>query len=80
MRDWLLSHEGDEWCSAPAGFHERLRVFRSMFILGALRGIEATLLAHRSLLRLRTAVLNAVWSRQQPLANASAALSLLDGP
>ena len=45
---------------APLDFHGSLLVVRSMFIPGALHGIEASLLAHSSLLRLRTAILNAV--------------------
>ena len=51
-----------------------------MFILGALHGIGASLLAEGSLLKLRAGNLGAVWSRRQPLANAGAVLSLLDGP
>ena len=51
-----------------------------MFIPGALHGIEASLVAKSSLLKLRAARLNAVWSRRQPVANAGAVLSLLDGP
>ena len=51
-----------------------------MFIPGALHGIEASLLAEGSLFMLRAAVLIAVWSRRQPLANVCAVLSMLDGP
>ena len=47
---------------------------------GALHGIEAFLLAHSSLLKLRTAIFHAVWSRGQRLANACAVLSLVEGP
>ena len=56
------------------------QVVRSMFIPGALRGFEASLLAQSSLLKLRAAILNAVWSRRQPSATAGAVLSLFDGP
>ena len=64
----------------PLDFHGWLRVFRSMFFPCALRGFEASLLAQSSTLKLRAAILNAVWSRRQPLAIAGAVLSLLDGP
>ena len=63
----------------PLDFHDSLRVVRTVFIPRALRGIEASLLAQNSLLKVRAAVLNAVWTRRQPLANAGAVLSLLDG-
>ena len=63
----------------PLDFHGGLRVVRSMFVPGALRGVEASLLGQSSLLKLRAAVLNAVWSHRQPLANAGAVWSLLDG-
>ena len=55
-------------------------MIRSMFILGALRGIEAFSLADTRLRKLRTAIFKAVWSSRQPLANIGALLSLLDGP
>ena len=61
-------------------FHGRLRVIRSMFILGALHGIEVSFLADKSLRELRTAIFKVVWSSRQPLANVGAVLSLLDGP
>ena len=63
----------------PLDFHGRVRVVRSMFLPAALLGIEASLLAHDSLLRLRSAVCRVVWSRRQPLANPGAVLSLMDG-
>ena len=53
-------------------FHGRVRVVRSMFLPADLHGIEASLLASDSLLKLR--------SRRQPLACVGAVLSLLDGP
>ena len=40
----------------PLDFHGRLRVVRTMFIPGALRGVEASFLADSSLRKLRTAV------------------------
>ena len=58
-------------------FHGRLRVIRSMFLPGALHGIEASFIAEASL---RTAIVSVVWSRRQSLANTGAVLSLLDGP
>ena len=64
----------------PLDFHGRVRVVRSMFLPAALHGVEASLLAHDSLLRLRSAVCRVVWSRRQPLASVGAVLSLLDGP
>ena len=64
----------------PLDFHGRLWVIRTMFIPGALHGIEASFLADTSLRELRAAILEAVWSCRQPLANVGAVLSLLDGP
>ena len=64
----------------PLDFHGRLRVLRSMFIPGALHGVEASFLAGASMRRLRAAILGVVWSRRQPLACVGAVLSLLDGP
>ena len=57
----------------PLDFHGKLRVMRTMFIPGALHGIEASFLADTSLCKI-------VWSRRQPFANTGAVLSLLDGP
>ena len=54
--------------------------FRSMFIPGALRGIEASFLADAGLRKLRAAIVGVVWSRRQSLANPGAGLGLLDGP
>ena len=56
------------------------RVVRSMFFPSALHGIEASLLAFDSLLKLRSSICKVVWSRRQPLANVGAVPSLLDGP
>ena len=53
---------------------------RSMFLPAALHGVEASLLASDSLLRLRSSICRVVWSRRQPLANVGAVLSMLDGP
>ena len=61
-------------------FHGRLRVVRTVFISGALQGIEASLLAKGSLVKQRAAILSAVWPRRQPLASPGAVLRLLDGP
>ena len=46
----------------------------------ALHGVEASLLASDSLLKLRSSICMVVWSRRQPLASVGAVLSLLDGP
>ena len=64
----------------PLDFHGRVRVVRSMFLPAALHGIEASLLASDSLLKLRSSICRMVWSRRQPLANVGAVLSMLDGP
>ena len=64
----------------PLDVHVRLRVVRSMFIPGALHGIEASFLAEAGLRKLRAAIVRVVWSRRQSLANPGAVLSLLDGP
>ena len=64
----------------PLDFHGRLRVLRSMFIPGALHGIEASFLAGASLRKLRTAFVIVAWSRRQSFASVGAVLSLLDGP
>ena len=64
----------------PLDFQCRVRVVRSMYLLAALHGIEASLLASESLIRLRSSIRRVVWSRRQPLANVGAVLSLLDGP
>ena len=53
---------------------------RSMYFPAALHGIEASLLASDSLLKLRSSVCRVVWSRRQPLASVGAVLYLLDGP
>ena len=64
----------------PLDFHGRLRVLRSMFIPGALHGIEAYFLAGTSLRKLRAAILRVAWSHRQSFASVGAVLSLLDGP
>ena len=64
----------------PLDFHGRLRVIRSIFLPGALHGIEASFLAEAGLRKLRAAIVKVVWSRRQCLANAGAVLSFLDGP
>ena len=53
-------------------FHERLRVVWSMFIPGALHGIEASFLADTSLRKLHNVHFQVVWCRRQPLANVGA--------
>ena len=57
-----------------------LGVLRSMFIPGALHGIEASFLAESSVRKLRSAFCRVSWSRRQPFAHVGAVLSLLDGP
>ena len=62
----------------PLDFYGRVRVARAMFLLCALHGVEASYLSKGSFLKLRAAVVRAVWSRKQPLA--CSGLGLLDGP
>ena len=64
----------------PLDFHGRVQVVRSMYLLAAVHGIEASLLASDSLRKLRSSIFGVVWSRRQPLASVGAVLSLLDGP
>ena len=64
----------------PLHFHGRLGVLRSMFIPGALHGVEASYLAESSVRKLRSAFCRVSWSRRQPFAHVGAVLSLLDGP
>ena len=64
----------------PLDFHGWIRAVMTMFIPGALHGVEASLFAEGSLLKLRAAILGAVWSRRQPLASAGAVFRMLDGP
>ena len=52
----------------------------TMFVPCALHGVEASFLAKGSLLKLRAAILSAVWSRRQPVASAGAVFDMLDGP
>ena len=64
----------------PLDFHGRLWVLRSMFIPGALHGVEASFLAGTSLWKLRAAFFGVALSRRQPFASIGAVRSLLDGP
>ena len=59
----------------PLHFHGRLGVLRSMFIPGALHGVEASYLAESSVRKLRSA-----FCRVSSFAHVGAVLSLLDGP
>ena len=61
----------------PLDFQWRLRVVRSMFIPGALHGIEASFLAEAGLRKLRADIVRVVWSRRQSLANPGAVLSFV---
>ena len=56
----------------PLDFHGRLRVIGTMFIPGALHGVESPFLADSGLCKLRAAVCRVVWSSRQPMANAGA--------
>ena len=49
----------------PLDFHGRVRAVRSMFLPGALHGIEASFLAMSSLRMLRCSIFEVVWSRRQ---------------
>ena len=68
----------------PATLAARVRLvisrLVSMYLPVALHGIEASLLALDSLLKLRSSICRVVWSRRQPLASVGAVVSLLDGP
>ena len=64
----------------PLDFHGRVRVVRSMTLLVALHGIEASFLASAGMRKLRSSVHQVIWSRRQPLASVGAVLSLMDGP
>ena len=60
----------------PLDFYGRLRVVRAMFLPCALHGVEASYLCKCGFLKLRAAILRAVWSRKQPLASSGAVLGL----
>ena len=64
----------------PLDFHGRIRVVRSMHLLAALHGIEASLLASDGLRKLRSSICRLLWSRRQPMASVGAVLSLQDAP
>ena len=64
----------------PLDFYGRVRVVRTMFLCCALHGVEASYLSKGGFLKLRAAVMRAVWSRKQPLACSGVVLGLLDGP
>ena len=64
----------------PLDFYGRVRIVRAIFVLCALHGVEASYLSKGGFLKLRAAVMRAVWSRKQPLANSGAVPGLLDGP
>ena len=64
----------------PLDFYGRIRVVRAMFLPCALHGVEASYLSKGGFLKLRAAIMRAVWSRKQPLASSGAVLGLLDGP
>ena len=63
----------------PLDFHGRLWVIRSMFVPGALHGIEASLFAKSGLLRLRSSTLSVIWSRRLPSAYVGACTMQLTG-
>ena len=64
----------------PLDFHGRVQFAKNVSIPCALHGVEASLLSKGCFLRLRAAILRAVWSRRQPLASAGSVLGMLDGP
>ena len=51
----------------PLDFYGRVRVVRAMFLPCALHGVEASYLSKGSFLKLRAAVMRAVWSRKHLL-------------
>ena len=60
----------------PLDFYGRVRIVRAMFLPCALHGVEASYLSKGVFLKLRAAVMRAVWSRKQPLASSGAVLGL----
>ena len=58
----------------------RLVLVRSVYVLAALHGNEASLLASDGLRKLRSSIHEVVWSRRQPMAYFGAVLNLPDGP
>ena len=64
----------------PLDFWKRSRVVRTLLIARALYGIEASSLCQSCLVRLRSALVNVVWSRRKLLAHGRSVLSSLDGP
>ena len=64
----------------PLGFHGRLLVVRTMFIPGALHGIEASSLTISSLNHRAPLFSGFFWTCRQLLANVGAVLCLLGGP
>ena len=76
----LVTSRFDLISAVHLDFHGRIRVVRAMFLPCALHGIEAPYLSKGVFLKLRAAVMRAVWSRKQPLASSGAVLGLLDGP
>ena len=61
-------------------FDGRVLVVRAMFLPCALHGVEASYLSKGVFLKLRAAVMRAVWSRKQPLASSGAVLGLFGWP
>ena len=64
----------------PLDFCGRLRILRTMHLLAALHGVEASLVSISGLRRLMSAFGQAAMSGGLRLANPGAVLSLLDGP
>ena len=89
IRSWVLSDEGHKWTvridvrdlgdlifALPLDFYGRVRVVRTMFLSCVLHGVEASYFSEGGYLKLRAAVMRAVWSRKQPLACSGVVLGL----
>ena len=64
----------------PLGFCGKLRILRTMYIPAALHGIEASLLSHNFVVKLRAAFIRACGSSKLTLAHTGTVLGILDGP
>ena len=80
LRVRLVISRLDPIFALPLDFYGRVRIVRATFLPCALHGVEASYLSEGVFLKLRAAVMRAVWSRKQPLASSGAVLGLVDGP
>ena len=64
----------------PLGFQVKLGLVRGKYLPAGLHAAKASYVSSSSTSAFRAAIVRAVWSSKQPLANAPAILNLLDGP